>query len=225
MRHGSLAQIYSSKTDDELLALAADPDSLVGEALATLTEELRRRKLPLQSEPDSVDFLAEATPHSSANRRAEWVGLWLLNTIIGTVGVAIYVGLFTYSSQAFVSRATRIHFVLTPYYLFPILAGLVVGYFSYLRFRGSYRYWIWVLPAAYVFYSLLNWKASNQGAWSEALTHFFGYVPYPQNRDQLDTSTWLYMAMAYSLGALTQRLAQKMLSGAAAKHPEGHARQ
>ena len=230
MQHGYLPQLYSSKTDDELLALAADPDSLVKEAQAALTDELRRRQLLLQPEPERVEFHAKAISLSSANSavystRAKWVGLWLLNTLIGTVGVAINVGLFTYSSQAFVSRATRIHFVLTPYYLFPLLVGFAVGYLSYLQFRGSYRYWVWILPAAYVLYSLLAWKASNQGTWSDALTHFFGPVPYPQNRDQLDTSTWLYMAMAYSLGALTQRLIQKMLSGAAAKHPEGHARQ
>jgi hypothetical protein len=214
MQHGSLAQIYSSKTDDELLVLAADPDALVEEALATLRDELRRRKLPLQPGQNSVESHAEAISHTSANSaayaaRAKWVGLWLLNTLIGTVGVAINVGFFTYSSQAFVSRATRIHFVQTPYYPVPILAGLVVGYLSYLRFRGSYRFWVWVLPAAYVCYSLLDWKASNQRTWLEALTHFFGYLPYPQNRDQLDTSTWLYMAMAYSLGALVQRLVQK----------------
>jgi hypothetical protein len=229
VQHGSLAQLYSSKTDDELLALAANRDSLAQEALATLADELRRRKLPLQSEPLRDEFHPEAISHLSASgavypARAKWVGLWVLNTLIGTLGVAITVGFFTYSSQAFVSRATRIHFVLTPYYLFPILIGLAAGYLSYLRFRGSYRYWVWILPAAYVLYSLLGWKASNQGTWSDALTHYFGSVPYPQNRDQLETSMWLYVAMAYSLGALTQRFVQKMLSCAVAKH-QSHARQ
>jgi hypothetical protein len=40
-----LAQFYSSKTDDELLTLAADPYSLTEEARKILGEELRRRKL------------------------------------------------------------------------------------------------------------------------------------------------------------------------------------
>ena len=37
--------LYSSKTDDELLALAADLDSLVDEARPVLADELRRRNL------------------------------------------------------------------------------------------------------------------------------------------------------------------------------------
>ena len=48
MQLGSLAQLYSSKTDDELLLLAADPDALVEEARPILAEELRRRALVIQ---------------------------------------------------------------------------------------------------------------------------------------------------------------------------------
>jgi hypothetical protein len=144
--------------------------------------------------------------------RAKWIGLWLLNTLIATLGVAMTVGFFTYSTQEFVSGAARIHFVKTPYYPFPIFVGLVVGYFSYLRFHGSYRYWVWILPAAGMLYPLVDWKSANQTTWSQALIHFFGSVPYPQNRDQLDTSMPLYMSMAYSIGAVVQRLAQKTLN-------------
>jgi hypothetical protein len=41
----SFAQVYSSKPDDELLALAADPDCLVEEARRILEAELERRNL------------------------------------------------------------------------------------------------------------------------------------------------------------------------------------
>jgi hypothetical protein len=41
----SFAQVYSSKPDDELLALAADPDCLVEEARRILEAELGRRNL------------------------------------------------------------------------------------------------------------------------------------------------------------------------------------
>jgi len=207
------AHVYSSKTDHELLVLAADPGSLLETAQRALADELRRRNLVVSNR---VDIDGDAIPHSLSSCtaylvRAKWVGLWLLNTLIATLGVAITAGFFTYSSREFVSRAARIDFVLTPYYPVPILVGLVVGYLSYLRFRGSYRYWAWILPAAYMLYPLVDWKSSNQTTWSEALIHFFGSVPYPQNRDQLGTSTWLYLSIAYSVGALLQRLAQKRL--------------
>ena len=45
MRSGALAQHYSLKTDDELLALAADYGSLADEAQSLLAAELRRRNL------------------------------------------------------------------------------------------------------------------------------------------------------------------------------------
>jgi hypothetical protein len=56
----SLAQLYSSKTDDELLWLAADPNSLVEEARPILAEELRRRALVIQPALRTVE---EQTPN------------------------------------------------------------------------------------------------------------------------------------------------------------------
>jgi hypothetical protein len=41
----TLAQVYASKSDQELLALAADPNSLVEEARVVLEGEMRRRNL------------------------------------------------------------------------------------------------------------------------------------------------------------------------------------
>ena len=43
--HDSFAKVYSSKSDDELLALAVDPGSLVEEANRALEAELERRNL------------------------------------------------------------------------------------------------------------------------------------------------------------------------------------
>jgi membrane protease YdiL (CAAX protease family) len=51
------AQHYSSKTDDELLALAANPDSLVEEARPILADELRRRNLPARPAQIAVEPL------------------------------------------------------------------------------------------------------------------------------------------------------------------------
>jgi hypothetical protein len=214
MQLDGLAALYSSKTDDELLRLAADQESLHGEARDVLAEELRRRNLE-NSRPNSEAEDSARGSRSAWLSRLKWLGLWLLNTVIATVGVAINVGLFTYSTQAFVSRPFRIALVQTPYYPFPILIGVLVGFFGHLRFRGSYRYWAWVLPALLTWNALLDRQSSNQASWSDAIVHFFGYIPYPQNRDQLDTSVVLYMAFAYSLGALMHRMIESRKSRSA----------
>ena len=51
----SIGQLYRAKTDDELLALEADRDSLVPEARALLAQELARRGLALRRPPTHVE--------------------------------------------------------------------------------------------------------------------------------------------------------------------------
>jgi hypothetical protein len=208
MRPTSFTQIYSSKTDDELLALAAARESLVEEAHSVLASEMQRRNLAIQESSIVIEAgtmsptpLAQASPFLV---RAKWVGMWVLSTLEATFGVAITVGLLTSSTQLLTSRAMRIRLVWTPYYPVPLLVGLVVGYFSYTHFKGSYRYWAWVGPAVLTLVSLAAWKASHQFSLAEATIHFFGSIPYPGNRDQMDTSLFLYMSMAYSAGAFVQ---------------------
>jgi hypothetical protein len=48
-------QLYSAKTDDDLLALAVDQDSLVPEAQSLLAEELARRGLSVPRSPTQVE--------------------------------------------------------------------------------------------------------------------------------------------------------------------------
>ena len=98
------AHIYSSKTDDELLVLAADPGSLLETAQRALADELRRRNLVVSNRVDIGDAIPDSLSSCTAYLvRAKWVGLWLLNTLIATLGVAITAGFFTYSSREFVS--------------------------------------------------------------------------------------------------------------------------
>lgn len=213
MQSNSLAQLYLSKNDDELLVLAAEQACLTEEAKSALTDELRRRNL---DERVPTRFDEPAIPTSGSVVRAlvsaKWLGLWLLNTLIATFGVAMTVGFFTYSSQPFVSRAARmrfmVRFIYTPYSPILIITALVIGYLSYKTFRGSYRYWVWVLPAADVVRSLLDWKESNQASWSNSLAHFFGFLPYPENRDQLDSTLFLCLSLFYTLGVLVHASVQ-----------------
>jgi hypothetical protein len=214
----SFQQNYALKTDDELLLLSSDRGSLVAEARRALEEELRRRDLQEGSPAVGGEGVGTnsfpSTSHSVHVLRARWFGLWFLNTLIATNGVAITTGFCTYSSAPFVSRAVRFSLVNTPPYPFPTFVGLVVGYFSYTRFRGSYRYWAWILPAVLTLWSLSNWKASNRSTWSASMAYFFGFVPFTQNHRQISIVLFLYMSVAYSLGAMAQALVQNKLSRA-----------
>jgi hypothetical protein len=157
------------------------------------------------------DMTSGATPSSSGSfaARVRWVGLWLLNSLIATVGVAISESLATESIRSFTSLATRIRLVWTPYYPLPVIAGLAVGYFSYVYFKGSYRYWTWVAPAALVLGALIKWKVANQSSWAAAGSHFFGYMPWPESRDQVNSTLFLYMSLCYSIGAFIQTKLRK----------------
>jgi hypothetical protein len=95
------------------------------------------------------------------------------------------VGLLSTATRSLTTRETRTHLVLTPYYPVPILVGLVVGYFSRARFKGSYRYWAWVGPAVFTLAYLIAWKAAHHLSWLESAVHLFGSIPFPSNRDQL----------------------------------------
>lgn len=216
MHSDSLVQHYSSKTDDELLALVAEQADLTEDAKSVLADELRRRNL--EENPQATRYvpaIATSTPVERALVSAKWLGLWLLNTLIATVGVIMTIGFFAYSSQQIVSRAARmrfmVKFIYTPYYPILIVTALVIGYFSYKTFRGSYRYWVWILPAVYVIRTLLGWKESNQTSWSNSLWHFFGFMPYPKNRDQLDSTLLLYLALGYTLGVLAHEFVRDRL--------------
>jgi hypothetical protein len=204
--------LYSSKTEEELVALAADQDSLVEDARSALTEELKRRnaviKPPISAESETISASVSSSGSSFAVR-ARWVGLWLLNTLIATIGVAITEALATESIRSFTSLATRIRLVWTPYYPLPVIAGLAVGYFSYIYFKGSYRYWTWVLPNAFVLDALVKWKGANQSSWAATGVHFFGYMPWPASRDQVNSTLFLYMSLCYSIGAFIQTKLRK----------------
>ena len=34
-----------------------------------------------------------------------------------------------------------------PYYPLPIVLAGLAGYFSFVRFKSNYRFWVWIIPA------------------------------------------------------------------------------
>ncbi len=210
MNHELLEQQYALKTDGELLGLAAERASLTEEAKQILTEELSRRNLEDVTLPPS-----QPTPSHSFYVKpiAKWTALWLLHSFIATFGSLINVGIITYFFREFLSRATMWNLTQTFIYryTFPTFVALALGFFSYIRSKGSYRYWVWVLPAIGLIFAIASWRQSRDAAWSTSLKHFIEPVPFPDYRDQLASTVLLYMSLAYALGAWCHQVVDSRL--------------
>lgn len=89
MRLDSLEKLYSFKTDDELLALAVNPESLVDEARCVLSEELRRRNLDVQAVPSGIEGQTANFRNSSLVRCLRTVGTYGLNVAAAIFGTAM----------------------------------------------------------------------------------------------------------------------------------------
>jgi hypothetical protein len=204
-----LEQWYSVKTDDELLNLAGDKASLTEQAKQALTQELNRRNLEVTLTEQRATK-PEPSEDLDFKTAAKWLGLWLLHSFIATFGSLINVGIITYFFRDILSRTTMWWltqtFVYSPFHPFPVFVALTIGFFSYIRSHGSYRYWVWVLPAIGLLFAISAWKQSTNTSWSTSLIHFFGTVPFPDNRDQIGSTVLLYMSLAYALGAWLQRV-------------------
>src|SRR5271169_6233004 len=88
MNHESLEEIYSSKTDDELLAISADDGSLREEAKSILADELRRRNLTAVPTDNGRIPNLGITPPPRFTRVLRFGGVLLLNTCVAVVGTS-----------------------------------------------------------------------------------------------------------------------------------------
>jgi hypothetical protein len=92
---GSLFEVYRHKTDDELLALVAAPNSLVPEAQATLTREFERRNLVVPRPArrtrieDAVDLEKNPAFHTPAKVRTFLGMIFVFGTAAGLVVLAV----------------------------------------------------------------------------------------------------------------------------------------
>ena len=146
MQTKPLAEIYSSKTDDELIALAADADALLDEARPVLAEELRRRNITgtettsVEQKPDD----RKGPTHSSLLRAA---GNFLLNLTIAILGTtAVESAIWSIVSQVFPvhsepARAMREWFL-------SVTVAALLGFFIGRR-RSSTAIWVWTLPVVF----------------------------------------------------------------------------
>lgn len=191
MQADSFAQLYASKTDGELLELAADKNSLLDSARLALTEELNRRDLSEPDEPENdnrqqaptaeVQYISDKRSGVAVPPTVVWVGLFLLDTAIVFILAEHVSHILSVKWVAWIapllglSRETApANWYLQHFELVTILPALLAGYFDVARFVpatlgnqvaarrvNSPSLFAWSVPAASLLIGLLTFHPSS----------------------------------------------------------------
>jgi hypothetical protein len=170
----SVKELYASKTDEELLSLAAEKESLTESAKLALTDELLRRRLPVVPapapaiNPAEVDAQPEERQRSGSRSVLMWLGLFLLNAFV-VYACAMYLSAmlvgrwFAWLAPivGFPTGVAPADWYLRHLELVTIIPALIAGYIDLGRFlpatvgkrigewrSGSAGTWVWTVPSA-----------------------------------------------------------------------------
>jgi len=137
-----------------------------------------------------------------------WVGLYLLHLLAATFGVLLATAILLNAilrplMEPWISHAQLISVANGPYYALPVVLAALAGYFSYIRFKGNYRFWVWIVPTVYLATKIILWAPSSvlgDYSWGTTLAHFFVGTPphYPEGNVTIP----FYTSLSYTLGAL-----------------------
>lgn len=155
MQSAALVEHYSSKTDDELLALAANPSSLVEEAQLVLATELRRRNLAVLI-PTSITSQSPHRNRPVANF-SRTVGSLLLNLAIAVFGTAIIES----SIWSRMGQSRSMFEVITREWLFSVTIAALLSYIVCRRRPNKAAMWVWVLPVLFLAFRVLLYATNK----------------------------------------------------------------
>ena len=189
----SLAEIYSSKTDDELIALAADAAALVDEARPILADELLRRNITVK-----LSAAVQSSPQkdSRAVKLLRFVGSLLINLTVAVIGTAIL--------DTEVRRVIPTHTVAAIVWkeiILSVVCAAFIGFFMWRTWRSSAAKWIWVLAALWFVFGYLA-IARSANVWGRLSGLSSGSVlSAPDVRGFFIFTVPFIRAISYSLGA------------------------
>jgi len=169
---------YSDRSDDELLLLACDRDSLTAEAGAALDAELHRRNLTVSDQVKYQDFvkrnegrevrtrLFRTTSFQTNWNRLRVISNVVLDTLIAVLGSAALESsiprLVPHSGAQVIWRA----------WIMSIVIASLLGVLA-TRYRASKTgVWAWLIPAGVFVFSALLYAFSRSTGFA---THFSGY--------------------------------------------------
>jgi hypothetical protein len=95
-----------------------------------------------------------------------WVCLYLLHLLAATFGVQLATAILLNVIlkpllEPWISHAQLISVANGPYYALPVVLAALAGYFSYIRFKGDYRFWVWIVPTVYLVTKIILWAPSS----------------------------------------------------------------
>jgi hypothetical protein len=122
----SLADTYSSKTDEELIALATNPDCLLEEARTVLADELQRRNIAVTkpSDPEKTS----APRNTAINKLLRFVGAFALNLAIAILGTTV-VESPIWSTWSQFGRAHSVHGIEAREWFLSLTIAALLGFF------------------------------------------------------------------------------------------------
>lgn len=196
-----LAQQYSCKTDDELLALAANPDSLVEEARPILADELRRRNLATQPTQIAVEYLASTPGGTAVAKFFRTAGVFLLNLAIAILGTSMIES----SIWSQIGHARSLSGIEARLWLSSLTIAALLGFFVCRRWPTKSALWVWILPVAFFAFRVLLYRNGNSLlVGSSVLRHFLAPTCLNNTADCQDFLTFTISAArtaSYSLAA------------------------
>jgi hypothetical protein len=137
-----------------------------------------------------------------------WVCLYLLHLLAATFGVQLATAILLNVIlkpllEPWISHAQLISGANGPGYALPVVLAAIAGYFSYVRFKGDYRSWVWIVPTVYLVTKIILWAPSSvlsDHSWGTTLAHFF--VGTPPHYPERNVTIPFYTSLSYTLGAL-----------------------
>jgi hypothetical protein len=182
----SFRELYASKTEGELLSLAADKNSLVEGARLALADELSRRNLddlsvPVPEPPLPAEDKSEPDHKTPIPSRVLWLALFLLDTFlvyfcawrVPVTLVKIWLAWFAPIFGA-PSAVAPVDWHLRYRALMAIFISLIAGYVDLGRFlpatigkqiagrrSSSAATWMWIIPTTVLLYEMLQFRASS----------------------------------------------------------------
>lgn len=170
MQPDSLARFYASKSDGELLALAADLDALTDEARPVLADELRRRSLTSSPPPSDVAEYQISTSRSAPiGKVLRTIGIFAAHLVAAVLGT----GMVESSIWALFGRPQSLTGIEVKTWISSLTIATVLG-FVICKFQPSKSaMWIWVIPG--VIFTLRVWLYGFGSAGSVA-KHFLHQI-------------------------------------------------
>lgn len=147
------AEEYASKSDEELLQLALNPEQLTPEANVALSGELSKRGIAI---PEGRTWLREREQEQKIERDTDplraltFAGLVAINIIVAVLGTAFLGGALRRAIPPLSITA-----VVLREYIVSILGAVSLGFSVWRLWRNSAAQWTWVLPAAWFTFGVL----------------------------------------------------------------------